>query len=61
MTGTSFSVYDTLRHTIEKDLPIDPREPGYTQTLWGVKLLSHHLLFSVIINNNSGRKPFGFT
>ena len=34
----------TQQEAVESDLRTDPRELGYTQTMWDGKLLSHHLL-----------------
>lgn len=42
--GRPPALTDSLRQAIEKDLRTDPRELGYTQTMWDGKLLSHHLL-----------------
>lgn len=40
---------DKIRHTLEKDLRMSPRELGYDQNLWDGKLLSHHLAQKDII------------
>ena len=44
--GRPTLITDTLRQAIEKELRTDPKELGYSQTMWDGKLLSHHLLFA---------------
>ena len=41
--GRPPTLTDTIRQALEKDLRTDPRELGYSQTMWDGKLLSHHL------------------
>lgn len=43
-SGRSPALADNLQQAVESDLRTDPRELGYTQTMWDGKLLSHHLL-----------------